>query len=184
MWYNDNVRLPEIVCKKEFFVMKKAATWILILVCVLGFVYDRAYTTVFDYQKITDECEENREIPRIDINTYGAKIESKEEYVDCSVSISGTEIVGYSAGIRGRGNSTWELPKKPYRIKFEEKVSLFGEAKNKSWVLLALYYDYSAVKDKLAFAMADAIGTDVFVPSYHYVELYLNGKYQGLYLLQ
>ena len=108
---------------------------------------------------------------------------SKEEYIDCTVTISGTEIEEYSAGIRGRGNSTWGLPKKPYRIKFDEKVSVFGEAKNKSWVLLAMYSDYSAVKDKLAFTMADAIGTEGFVPSYHYVELYLNGMYKGLYLL-
>ena len=119
----------------------------------------------------------------MDINTFGKRVKSKEEYIDCTVTISDTEIDEYSAGIRGRGNSTWAMPKKPYRIKFDEKVSVFGETKNKSWVLLALYGDYSAVKDKLAFTMADAIGTDSFVPSYHYVDVYINGRYKGLYLL-
>lgn len=163
--------------------MKKFIALILVLVCVFGLVGCTTDATVFNYTSIKKTCEEERTIPRIDIDTNGVKIKSKEEYVDCTVSISGTEIENYEAGIRGRGNSTWGLPKKPYRIKFDEKVSLFGEEKNKSWVLLALYGDYSAVKDKLAFTMADAIGTNSFVPSYNYVELYLNGKYNGLYLL-
>ncbi len=164
--------------------MKKIFALTLVLVCMLGLVGcagDNA--TVFNYASVSKTCEEERAIPRVDIDTNGVKIKSKEEYVDCTVSISGTEIENYEAGIRGRGNSTWGLPKKPYRIKFDEKVSLFGEEENKSWVLLALYGDYSAVKDKLAFTMADAIGTDAFVPSYNYIELYLNGKYEGLYLL-
>ncbi len=164
--------------------MKKFIPLVILLVLLTSIVlYCNAKAHWFDYAELTEACEQERAIPRVDVNTSGVKIESKEEYVDCTVSISGTEIEEYSAGIRGRGNSTWEFPKKPYRIKFDEKVSLFGEEKNKSWVLLALYGDYSAVKDKLAFTMADAIGTDVFVPSYHYVELYLNGKYQGLYLV-
>ena len=127
-------------------------------------------------------------LPRIDVYTEGgAEITSKEDYVNCTVSLSGTAeeycIDEASAGIRGRGNSTWMNPKKPYRIKFDEKTSVFGEKKNKSWVLLAMYMDSSLIKDRLAFTVADSLGTDVFVPSYNYVELYLNGKYQGLYLL-
>lgn len=164
--------------------MKKFITLALLLILVLCLVlYCNEKMNWFDYKKLEATCEQERTIPRVDIDTSGVKIKSKEEYVDCTVSISGTEIENYSAGIRGRGNSTCGLPKKPYRIKFDEKVSLFGEEKNKSWVLLALYGDYSAVKDKLAFTMADAIETNAFVPSYNYVELYLNGKYQGLYLL-
>lgn len=128
-------------------------------------------------------------IPRIDVYTEdGAKIKSKENYVDCTVSLSGADeefcFEDADAGIRGRGNTTWKFyPKKPYRIKFDEKISMFGEKKNKSWVLLAMYNDFSLVKDRLAFGIADALETDVFVPSYNYVDLYINGDYQGIYLL-
>lgn len=128
-------------------------------------------------------------LPRIDIVTEnGAEILSKEHYVNCTVSLSEAEeafcFSDAEAGIRGRGNDTWKYyPKKPYRIKFAEKTSLLGEEKHKSWVLLALYNDFSMTKDRLAFAMAESLGTDNFVPSHHYVELYLNGSYQGLYLL-
>ena len=165
--------------------MKKLIAFVLAFMCMIGFVgcTSTDNPTLFHYFGLKKECESNRDIPRVDINTFGKIVKSKEEYIDCTITISGTEIDEYSAGIRGRGNSTWGLPKKPYRIKFDEKVSVFGEAKNKSWVLLALYGDFSAVKDKLAFTMADAIGTDAFVPSYHYVEVYMNGRYKGLYLL-
>ena len=28
--------------------------------------------------------------------------------------------------IRGRGNSTWDMPKRPYKIKLDEKAGIFG----------------------------------------------------------
>lgn len=127
-------------------------------------------------------------LPKVEVTTEnGEKITSKENYVKCAVTlVSGDEysFEDVSAGIRGRGNDTWKYyPKKPYRIKFDEKTSVFGEAKNKSWVLLAMYNDFSLIKDRLAFAMADSLENESFSPSYHYVELYLNGKYKGIYLL-
>ncbi len=130
------------------------------------------------------------ELPRLDIYTENrAKIKSKTTYIKCTVSLSETEseyeFTDLAAEVRGRGNSTWLLfPKKPYRIKFEEKQSFFGEAENRSWVLLAMYNDLSYVKDRLGLALAESIAAeDEFVPSTRYVELYINGKYKGLYLL-
>ncbi len=128
-------------------------------------------------------------LPRLDVYTAGgAEILTKTDYVQCTVTLSDADadncFVELPAGIRGRGNDTWKYyPKKPYRIKFDEKVSLFGEEKNKSWVLLAMYNDHSRIKDRLAFAMAESLDRDAFVPAHHYVELYLNGEYNGLYLL-
>lgn len=43
--------------------------------------------------------------------------------------------------IKGRGNTTWGMPKKPDRLKFDKKQSLMGEPKDKSWVLLSNYAD-------------------------------------------
>lgn len=128
-------------------------------------------------------------LPRIEITTEnGEAITSKEDYVNCTVNIVSENpehaISNATAGIRGRGNDTWlYYPKKPYRIKFDEKTSVFGETKNKSWVLLAMYNDFSMIKDNLAFNMADALDNSSFAPATHYVELYLNGSYRGLYLL-
>ena len=148
------------------------------VVAITHFVRWQGYKTISDTG-----------LPRLDVYTEDcAEIKSKEEYVSCTVTLSETEsefvLENLEAGIRGRGNTTWwAYPKKPYRIKFSEKTSVFGEKANKSWVLLALYNDFSLSKDRLAFTIADALGTDVFVPSYNYVELYINGEYNGIYLM-
>ncbi len=148
-----------------------------------------AIGTLFVVNRIKLSAIDDTGLPKLSIYTEGEEdITSKEEYLSCTVTLEGaSENFDFSdlpAGIRGRGNTTWKwFPKKPYRIKFDEKQPMFGEKKNKSWVLLALYNDFSYIKDRLAFGMADAIGTDGFVPSYNYVELYLNGSYEGLYLL-
>ncbi len=120
-----------------------------------------------------------------------AEITNKETYVNCTVSItndSAYSLDGAVAGIRLRGNSTMQYPKKPYRIKFDKKQGLFGWEKNKSWVLLALYLDFSNIKDYTAFAIADSIkgvgeGNAAFAPNAKHIEVYLNGDYAGLYLL-
>lgn len=166
---------------------KKKKIILIVVLSVLGAVVlaGLIYGTVC---VITFHSLEDTGIPRIDITTNGgAKIVSKVDYVGCTVSVSGTEeeycFDGATAGIRGRGNDTWTYyPKKPYRIRFDEKTSMFGEEPNRSWVLLAMYNDFSLVKDRLAFGMAEALGAD-FAPCYHYVDLYVNGKYMGIYLL-
>ena len=70
----------------------------------------------------------------------GGVIESKEEYKNVTVElVDGYEIVLSAKGrAKGRGNATWEYyEKKPYKIKFDQKQSLFGLTANKDWVLLA-----------------------------------------------
>lgn len=128
------------------------------------------------------------DFPRLDIVTHnGSPILSREEYVSCAVSLAETDeaycFEGLSAEIRGRGNVSWEMyPKRPYRLRFTKDTSLFGEKSQKNWVLLALYNDFSFSKDRLAFGMAERLGAS-FAPCYHYVELYINDSYMGLYLL-
>ncbi len=39
--------------------------------------------------------------------------------------------------IRGRGNSSWLVDKKPYKLKFSKKQSLFGLPKSKHYALIA-----------------------------------------------
>ena len=55
--------------------------------------------------------------------------------------------------IRGRGNSSWEYPKKPYKIKFDSRTSLLGMAKAKDYVLLAEYNDKSLIRNYMAHFM-------------------------------
>ena len=88
-----------------------------------------------------------------------------------------------SGGIRVRGNSTSTFSKKPYRIKFDSKQSFFGLPKAKSWVLLANHSDQSLMRVYLAHTIGALFDNMAFVPSAHYVDLYVNDQYYGNYLL-
>ncbi|MBQ8606133.1 MAG: CotH kinase family protein [Clostridia bacterium] len=127
-------------------------------------------------------------LPVISVNTEGgAPIVDKENYVTCEVSITNTteeySLDSALAGIRYRGNSTLTAAsKKPYRIKFDKKQNLFDMGKAKSWVLLANAFDKTMVRNALAFSIGEQVGLE-YTSKFQFVNLYLNGKYQGLYLL-
>ncbi len=116
----------------------------------------------------------------------GLPITSKEEYVDCYVSVDGRgEYKNYSgtARIRGRGNSTWAwYDKKPYRIKLDVSEKILGIKKNRDWVLLANYRDPTDFMNTFAFEAARWMGLP-FSNHTRYVEVFLNGDYIGVYQL-
>lgn len=138
--------------------------------------------------QLTEEAYKNLPLININIENNGFPTD-KENYLNCSFNMTNTENGGYdlsvemgSAGIRLRGNSTMIMAKKPFRIKFSKKQSLFGLKKNKSWVLLADYIDQSAMRNYTAMKIASEI-YDGFSPTGTHVVLVINGKYQGVYLL-
>ena len=91
---------------------------------------------------------------------------SKESYVDAQMRIVGNAVYGGGGSllydgpvsIKGRGNTTWKLPKKPYKIKLAKKTDLFGFGKNKHWVLLANYQDESLMRNKVAYDLSKKLG--------------------------
>ena len=87
-----------------------------------------------------------------------------------------------SVKIKGRGNSTWVLPKRPYKLKFDKKVSLLGEPADKEWVLLANYVDKTLLRNRTAFDMGRMSKLE-YTNRSHFVELVLNGEYCGTYQL-
>lgn len=125
-------------------------------------------------------------LPKVAITTTaGAPIDSLETYVAGTITVTGAgPVATRAAQFRGRGNSTWPLPKKPYRIKLGAAASLIpGVAKSKDWVLLANYYDPSSLRGAVAFEIGRrATGLD-WTPTFQHVEVTLNGVPVGLYQL-
>lgn len=125
-------------------------------------------------------------LPLVHIDTGGKPVTTRSAYVKGTVRIGNTPSIGVCkgpAGIRGRGNATWlNYPKKPYRIKFDEKKSVFGFPANKDWVLLPDYCDKSLMRSSYMFAMSELAGLPYTIRSRH-VEVILNGDYLGTYLL-
>lgn len=117
------------------------------------------------------------------------EITSKDEYLRASFKMvenvrtrAAGDITEDSVSIKGRGNSTWDMEKKPYALKFDKKISLLGEPKDKSWVLLANYTDKTMLRNHIAFYMGKISNLD-YTPRCHFVELMLNGRYNGTYQL-
>ena len=128
------------------------------------------------------------DIPTIYITTNGGvPIDSKEVYVPGTLTVVAADgVPGKYAGpieIRGRGNSTWFFPKKPYRIKLDSKTNLLGmPSKEKKWVLLANYRENTLIRNSLAFEISKRVGSSYSCP-YRFVDVFLNGSYIGNYTL-
>ncbi len=88
--------------------------------------------------------------------------------------------------IKGRGNSTWLEPKKPYQIKLEESIDLMetGDPReqNQTWVLLTNYSDETLLANRVMFDLAADLGIR-YTPNCRPVDLYYDGEYRGSYLL-
>ena len=129
-------------------------------------------------------------LPVLWIETEGrTEIISKDEYLNAHLKIvedvrtrSAGDVTEADVKIKGRGNSTWKMAKKPYALKFDEKISLLDEPKDKSWVLLANYTDKTSLRNQTAFYMGSISNLD-YTPRFHFVELMLNGRYNGTYQL-
>ncbi len=129
-------------------------------------------------------------LPVVYIDTKGVPIDSKDNYVAASIRIVDNNGLRLSSifendklEIKGRGNSTWGMPKKPYRLKFDKKQSLLGEPKDKSWVLLANYMDNACgMRNATAYSLGhtSCLG---FTPTTHFVEVFINGSHNGTYQL-
>lgn len=132
-----------------------------------------------------------KNLPVITIKTKdGAQIRDKKTYIKGTVTISDPDGLYWDTpelvlemtenGIRGRGNTTWDMPKKPYKLKFDDKVSIFGLPADKEWVLLANYADKTLLRNVVAMKLSEIVGMK-WTPAMLPVEVYLNNDYIGCY---
>ncbi len=126
-------------------------------------------------------------LPVLYINTDdGEPIVSKEEYKSGTMSIQNNDtapntVYDGAITIKGRGNTTWGMPKKPYRIKLDKKTDLFGMGANKNWVLINNYLDECFLRNTTAAQLSDELG--ILSMSNVWTDVVLNGEYVGNYLL-
>ncbi|MBR5432447.1 MAG: CotH kinase family protein, partial [Bacteroidales bacterium] len=125
-------------------------------------------------------------LPHVYIDTFnGRSISSKSYYVYARMWYVNEEdsVLFYdSLMIRGRGNSTWSLDKKPYKIKFQNKEKFLGKgyAKAKKWTLLANHGDKTLIRNALTNLLGERTGLK-FNPAAKFVDLTINGEFVGNY---
>ena len=123
-------------------------------------------------------------IPILYLNTSGPVV-SKDDYITGSASFNANgqfdqDTVTRTLQIKGHGNSTWDMPKKPYKIKFDKKTSVLGMPAAKNWILLANYADKTLLRNSVAFSMGQQFSASS-TPRYRFVDVVMNGVYQGNY---
>ena len=128
-------------------------------------------------------------LPTLYVNTPGGVgITSKEEWVkNAEMSLVGADDESWNfeniqTSIKGRGNSTWNRPKKPYALKLKTAREIMGMPEHKRWVLIANYYDGSFMRNETAFYFSRLFEMAWTVRG-EFVDLVLNGRYNGLYWL-
>ena len=152
-----------------------------------------------DYNIIFNCPQINTELPVLHMKP-DYLISSKDNYVDTYIQLYDKTAESTGEGwwdsaekgkieMRGRGNSTWGLPKKPFRMKFTEKFSPIGlnHAKEKSWVILAQDMDKSLLRTHLAFEYSRILfnAADnyhhekavLFTHCSRFINVYLTGDY-------
>lgn len=109
----------------------------------------------------------------------------KKEKIDATLSVFSKDnpLEDASLTIKGRGNSSWfNAPKKSYTIKFKEKQKFLGFDSNKSFALIANYFDKTLLRNITAYSLAKKVFTKMsWAPSAKTVHLFIDGVYQGLY---
>lgn len=123
----------------------------------------------------------------IDTET-GTDVKSKEEYILTDFRIvmrDGRETISQDVKIRGRGNQSWGVAKKSYKLKFPEKAALisYSDYENKDWLLIANHADKSMIRNITAYELGRALDGVEWSPMSEAVDVYLNGKYRGVYIL-
>ncbi|MGB5981614.1 MAG: CotH kinase family protein [Nonlabens sp.] len=126
------------------------------------------------------------DVQTLRINTVnGRNITSRDNYIDGQIEeldINGNIVSTRTIEIRGRGNSSWQFPKKSYQIKFDNKRSLLGMAKDERWLLIANYSDKSMMRNEIGYELSRMSNLE-FTTDSRYVDLVLNNQLVGTYLL-
>ena len=139
-----------------------------------------------DYLPMDDSMYPYAGLPRIVIETNNyAGVRDRETEIPSRLQIYGEKVPESEVlelTVRGRGNSSFKMPKYGMKLEFEAKVSLFGMPKSKDWALVANFGDKTHLRNYMMMRLSEWLGA-TYTPKMQFVELYLNRNYMGLYLL-
>jgi spore coat protein CotH len=124
-------------------------------------------------------------LPVINLTTdNGNAITNRDDYTTGTVSVFGNGVVSdldkMTMEIRGRGNSTWGMPKKPYQMKLSSKREFLDMENDKKWLFLAEYADKTMLRNQIAYEMG-YLSDLAWTTDSEFAEVFLNEEYQGTY---
>lgn len=137
-------------------------------------------------------------LPIMKIDTQGQSIQNEPKIsVKMSIINNGPSVrnnitdvpTEYDSwiGIEMRGNASQMFEKKPFTFETRNEdgsnndVKLLGMPKDNDWILNSAFIDRTLMRDAIAYQMSRSIGR--WAPRTRHVELVINGKYEGVYVL-
>ncbi len=138
------------------------------------------------------------ELPIIKIQTNNTIVDEPRVHAQLSLCESNGSLLQHDIGIEYRGGSSQVLPKKSLRIEFwndelgteKENVALLGMRSDDDWNLEAFYREPLRLRSKLSFDFWRNMDNLYYqneepeaINGVHqaFVEVFLNGAYQGVY---
>lgn len=145
---------------------------------------------VNDRHDMTLEFYQSANMPTLYINTGTgsmARIHNDKNYEEPSSMIllspdGNITAIDTNCYLQGRGNATWGKDKKPYSLTLSSSISLLEMTPSTDWILLANSFDETNLRNKIVYDLAAQTKLK-WTPACEYVDVYLNGSYNGLYLL-
>ena len=176
--------------KIEFFRNKEPSNKTRKNLIILSFLGAFFGSTIYFYNYIVEAPAGSSDLPEI-------KILCEEELdtdkmVDCTIELECkdkskcVEPIKAKIKVRGGGAGVSSYPKKGYRLKLSQDISLLGMRKEDDWNLYALYLDFPRMRIKFASDLWGSLkptNPTAFSVDSKFVSVYVNGEFQGLYLL-
>ncbi|MCQ2104306.1 MAG: CotH kinase family protein [Fibrobacter sp.] len=165
--------------------LSKSVIAVLLTVLFSGCFWEGTDDNVDSYLTMDDSEYPYAGLPRIVIETKDFKqIRDRETEIPAKFQIydkDGPASDVFDLTVRGRGNSSFKMPKYGLKLEFAEKQNMFGMPANKDWILIANYGDKTHLRNHMIFRLSEWLGAR-YTPKTQFVELYLNRRYMGLYL--
>lgn len=160
----------------------------MLIILIIGLIF---ISGIYIYTYIIYYPVYSGEYPRINLTCD--EDPNYDDYIDCTFQLDykgdSESIDPMNAKIKIRGSGTgWNefSPKKGYRLSLNQPKSLLGMREDDDWLLFAMYSDFPRMRFKLAFELYKTLtpsNPTAIAPESEYINLFLNGEYQGLYLL-
>lgn len=128
-----------------------------------------------------DFADGTRTLPVVFLETdSGHGINNKEYWKDAAIKIYTSEghTKDIDVEIKGRGNSTWSFPKKPFNIRFGHDYSLLGMPESIKFCALASWRDRTRIRNAVALEIARQTSME-WTPQGQFADLVVDDDWYG-----
>ena len=125
---------------------------------------------------------ENTPFPSIDIQKSEPFSWTKKE--DCNIIFNYEgQSVEMPAAIKYRGGLSAQYKKNSFSLELEKKYKFFDFPKEDDWILNASYIDKTFMRHKISYDLFREMHPNNIAAKSKYVNVHINGEYNGLFLL-